>query len=480
MIWFGIGLELVLVGIILVIWWREKRRGLLDEKDRLHLLQIAGRYIAEWIQLPTAKREKNQIYQIVCRLAGEEEGKEMFRKYRQKRWSVILGTVLLFNAFLIGKGILLDQQEEVVFATEQSRPEYGEGDVKEEVTVILNGEEEAQSTISLRIPEREISEKEAQDRVRKGIQYIQEAVKDIKIKGDISLPAGWNGVTFYYESLSPNLLSNNGGWVGKIQDSPQTVELRVTASLANQNLTETVTLTTATLSELSAEERLSMIMAKVQEGDFLTEDKLILPSVTETGEELQWIEKEESRGIVWILSGVILILFVLWKQDLEYKQLVKERDQRIKQVYPEFLNELVIMLGAGLSLPAAWKRISQDYQKKREEGYEINPLYEEICRGSKAMEAGASMREILEEFTAHMRLKEARRFAVLLVQNLKRGDAFLISRLKELNQEAWDLRKRQVREKTEEADTKLLLPLMLMLAVILIIVLSPAMITMQV
>ena len=35
-------------------------------------------------------------------------------------------------------------------------------------------------------------------------------------------------------------------------------------------------------------------------------------------------------------------------------------------------------------------------------------------------------------------------------------------RLKELNQEAWELRKKQVREKTEEADTKLLLPLMLM------------------
>jgi len=49
-----------------------------------------------------------------------------------------------------------------------------------------------------------------------------------------------------------------------------------------------------------------------------------------------------------------------------------------------------------------------------------------------------------------------------------------------LNQEAWDMRKKQVREKTEEADTKLLLPLMLMLIVILIIVLSPAMISMKV
>ena len=90
------------------------------------------------------------------------------------------------------------------------------------------------------------------------------------------------------------------------------------------------------------------------------------------------------------------------------------------------------------------------------------------------------MREVLEEFTVQIRFKEARRFAILLVQNLKRGDAFLISRLKELNQEAWEIRKKQIRAKSEEADTKLLIPLMLMLVVILIIVLAPAMITMHV
>jgi len=107
-------------------------------------------------------------------------------------------------------------------------------------------------------------------------------------------------------------------------------------------------------------------------------------------------------------------------------------------------------------------------------------LYEEIYQESRQLQAGASMREVLEEFIANIRSKQARRFAVLAIQNLKRGDAFLISRLKELNQEAWELRKKQVRERSEEVDTKLLFPLMLMLIVILMIVLTPAMISMQV
>ena len=89
------------------------------------------------------------------------------------------------------------------------------------------------------------------------------------------------------------------------------------------------------------------------------------------------------------------------------------------------------------------------------------------------------MREALEAFSARIPLREIRRFVSLLIQNLKRGDEYLLVRLREMSEEAWETRKKQVREKSEEADTKLLLPLMMMLVVVLIIVLSPALITMN-
>lgn len=480
MVWLGIGVELILFGMIIVLGQKERKSGRMDQTDNFHLLQIAGKYVAKWLEPAAIRKERNQIYQIVCKLAGEEEGEKLFQKYRQKRWSMILSIVLVINGGLIFGGMLPRQQEVEVFSIEQKRPDYGEGDINEQVTVILSGEKNAKSTISIRIPEKEISQKEALDKVREGIRYIQAYFENIKVKDNISFPTEWNEVSFYYESLSPELLSNNGGWIGEIKKEPQLIEIKVTAALAGQSLTETLQLQTVTISELSAEERLRILTKKVQEGEFLTESKLVLPKETEIGEEIQWIEKEEPKEVIWILLGSILLLFALWKQDWEYKQVLKRREQHIRQVYPEFINELVILIGAGLSLPAAWKRIGQDYQNKRTGKGEINPLYEEVYRESKELDAGVPMREILEEFSSRIRLKEARRFAVMMVQNIKRGDAFLVSRLKELNQEAWEIRKKQVREKTEEADTKLLLPLMLMLAVILIIVLSPAMITMQV
>lgn len=478
MIWVSIAAELIMVGIVMVSIYRIKKKGEWKEKKKFGLIQIVGSQLTAIFSVSAKKQEKNEVYQIACQLAGEEEGKRIFAGYRQKRLGLIFIAILLMNTMCLLQ-MLEPQKEEVMIENRQSRPEYGQGSRYQEVTVVLEGEETAEAVVSIEIPEKEISQEEARDKVEEGTAYIQNLWEGVKIKEDISLPAEWNGVTFYYESLSPQLMSSSGKWVGEIQERSQQIKLKVTAHMGEERKTDIITLFTATLEDMSAIEKLTLLLEKIEEGKYLTNNELILPDTTENGEQLLWMEKEESGKAAWILLGICLLLFALWQQDQKYKNMIKDRERRTKLSYPEFMNELVILVGAGLSLPAAWQRIGQDYQNKKSEGGDMDPLYEEIYRESREMEAGASMREVLEEFAVNVRFKEARRFAVLLTQNLKRGDAFLISRLKELNQEAWELRKKQVREKTEEADTKLLLPLMLMLVVILIIVLSPAMITMQ-
>ena len=161
---------------------------------------------------------------------------------------MILGIVLVINGGLIFRGVLPRQQEVEVFSSEQKRPDYGEGDINEQVTVILSGEKNAKSTISIHIPEKEISQKEARDKVQEGMRYIQAYFENIKVKDNISLPTEWNEVTFYYESLSPDLLSNTGGWIGEIKEEPQLIELKVTAALAGQSLTEIMQLQTFMIS----------------------------------------------------------------------------------------------------------------------------------------------------------------------------------------------------------------------------------------
>ena len=68
----------------------------------------------------------------------------------------------------------------------------------------------------------------------------------------------------------------------------------------------------------------------------------------------------------------------------------------------------------------------------------------------------------------------------MLSRDLRRGDEFLLDRLQEMNQEAWEEHKKKVRIRSEEAQTKLLLPMFLTLAAILVMVAAPAMMSMQI
>lgn len=95
------------------------------------------------------------------------------------------------------------------------------------------------------------------------------------------------------------------------------------------------------------------------------------------------------------------------------------------------------------------------------------------------MRNGMPQQEALRQFGRRVQDPQLRRLANMLYRNLRRGDEFLLERLKEMNSEAWEEHKKRVRIQSEEAETKLLVPMILMLTVILMIILTPAMLTMN-
>ena len=142
------------------------------------------------------------------------------------------------------------------------------------------------------------------------------------------------------------------------------------------------------------------------------------------------------------------------------------------------VGEITILIGAGLNLQNAWIRIVEGYERHKEErGPE--PLYEAMRRSVIEVKNGATFSEALRAFGDNSQIPEIKKFTRLFLADRKRGDTRMLEYLREMNEEAWELRKKQVREKSEEADTRLLLPLMMMLVVILVIVLAPAVLTIR-
>lgn len=71
------------------------------------------------------------------------------------------------------------------------------------------------------------------------------------------------------------------------------------------------------------------------------------------------------------------------------------------------------------------------------------------------------------------------KFSSLLAQNMKKGNAGLEKILEMEVQESLEERKAQAKKLGEEAGTRLLVPMFLMLVVVLIIVMAPALIAFQ-
>ena len=90
------------------------------------------------------------------------------------------------------------------------------------------------------------------------------------------------------------------------------------------------------------------------------------------------------------------------------------------------------------------------------------------------MESGVTEVEAYEHFGQRCRLPQYRKCAALLVQNLKKGSAGLLAALQEEAEHSFEERKRNAREEGERAGTKLLFPMMMMLAVVMVLILVPA------
>ena len=82
--------------------------------------------------------------------------------------------------------------------------------------------------------------------------------------------------------------------------------------------------------------------------------------------------------------------------------------------------------------------------------------------------------EAYERLGKRTGLREYIRLCTLLTQNLKKGNAALLSRLQEEAQGASAERLQRSRKMSEEAGTKLLLPMIMMLVVVMVMIMLPA------
>ena len=200
------------------------------------------------------------------------------------------------------------------------------------------------------------------------------------------------------------------------------------------------------------------------------EEELTLP--TKVGNEtVYWKEvcEDKTPGIVFL--SLILAAAAYMLPDIKLKRSLEERQEALRYAYPAFVTKLTLYLRAGMSLDGALKRIAGDEKSvSKKEGV----LKEEIKRVCNESGNGVSSRDSLVRLSERVSLNEYTRLVNLLNQNASKGSDTLLRMMEAEAKEAVKDKLMSARARADKASTKLMLPMMMMLGIVMFIIMIPA------
>lgn len=228
------------------------------------------------------------------------------------------------------------------------------------------------------------------------------------------------------------------------------------------------------------EKQLKKLSEEIERMDEETkEDKyLSLPSDVD-GTPVIWKYGRNFRAVGLLLIGAAAALFLYAEEQEKQKNRKKERELQMALDYPQMVSKLTLYLGAGMTVRKAWYRIAEDYELQKEEKGN-REVYEEMLYTMHEIQGGGSEGECYEKFGERCALPAYKKFGAMLSQNLKKGTKGLAPLLKQEADNAFEERKSLAKRLGEEAGTKMLLPMFLMLAVVLVIIVVPAFFSIQI
>lgn len=361
------------------------------------------------------------------------------------------------------------------------RNSYGEGTKSESLYVSIDGTVQ-EEPLEIEIEERQYTKKEVRDVFKQVMEQLDELILGEnesldRVETDLNLVTKVEGyaVDIQWELDSYEVLDYQGKIIEEeLREEGTLVELRGNISYEQEQATYVAYAMVYPKSMSSKDKLLNQVEKHVGEIEKNTrKDKSFLLPTEINGKTITWKKEEGFSGYNVLLFGsVLLVLLVAKEKQDETERKKKERDQMVRD-YPDIVSKFTLLLSTGITVKNAWTKIVQEYETQRENQYE-RKAYVEMGKTLREMQSGVSEREAYERFGKRCEVVQYLKFGALLSQNIKKGSKGLSEILKLESIQAFENRKNSAKRLGEEASTKLLLPMMGMLTVVMIMVIIPA------
>lgn len=374
-----------------------------------------------------------------------------------------------------------DQSESVV-----TRNTYGEGKKTEEYELVIENEEESQD-ISLEVGEQEYTAQET----KALFQEIMTALDEVILGENESLNRIEHNLNLVTEladypvqiqwELSSYEAMNVEGKIRKenLSEEGTLIELRGTITYGDEKAVYVRNAVVYPETLVGMEKLLHRIKQEIEKLEEETREtsEFALPEEVD-GVRLKWTRKKQSYWFYLLIIGLVLSVFVVYREREKVKEQEKLRRDALTRMYPGMISKFTMLLSTGTTVKSAWEKIVENYESQKEQiGTQI--VYEEMSTTLREIRSGIPESEAYERFGKRCGLTNYIKFAMILSQNLRKGSKGISDTLRMEAIQSFENRKSTAKRLGEEAGAKLLMPMMAMLAIVLIIVMVPAFLSMQ-
>ena len=287
-------------------------------------------------------------------------------------------------------------------------------------------------------------------------------------------------VTIQWLSDNYEVIDENGVVHNMLFEKDECVEVVLTAILQYESYSAEysyeMTVKSCDLNEKNYPKKISENLEFAKRND-REEEYIYLPKEID-GVPITYEKKADwSNVLVIVMLGIAAIIIVIFGEKSKQKKRADIRKKALKNSYSEMIAKITLLIGAGMTMRKAWEKIVEEYQfKKRYKNIKSNVVYEEMTESTNQLKSGVSELNVYQDFGNRCDVREYMKFSSLLAQNLKKGSRELLPMLKIETKEAFEERKNQAKRYGEEAGTKLLVPMIMILFVVMVIIMYPALV----
>lgn len=492
---------LILIGILLCYKNKQEWIRNIDKKEHnFYLIYPLAEWLIVRLRLEQVLNKFYNVAESMQSLYINSKPEFLQKLLWCRKLSQMIGVLLIINILSLFSYLTEINNSPLIDGRYLVRPDYGEGSTEVDLSVTLKQDNEAgdkedtkvsePQDVSIRVGERIYTQEELEQLFIKSMEYLQKDVLSNNESFDtISenlnfcsvIPGTSISVVWFPEDYS---MIQSDGTVHNEGIDAAGINTSVTAVLTYYEYKKEQSFTFRILpKQYNEKEILNTKLVeevKAYSDKSETNELLELPESLE-GYSIQWYaKKSNSSGILIFLGVFLMILIWIWgDKDLE-KQMKRRKDQMLLD-YPELINKFTLLVNAGMTIKQAWSKIAEDYDMKRSQpGFTKRYAYEEMLTTVHELKLGIAENTAYEQYGRRTGLIPYIKFSSLLSQNLKKGTKGFTELLMHEALEAFENRKEAAKRLGEEAGTKLLFPMMVLLIIVFLIIMIPAFMAFQI